>query len=86
MRDENGRKVLRIYSEFESEIGDILVSNNFIAVGRRRKWNMRDLQDGIEDAAKSGWIESAEPDPGWRLTAEGYRELAASDLREPGGI
>jgi len=70
--DDNAHKVLDIFSYFESKPGDVLGSNNFVAVGTRRRWRMADLQEGLEEAHRIGWIATAER--GWRLTENGFRE------------
>ncbi len=74
MPEDNAHKVLDIFSHFGSTAGDVLLSNNFVAVGARRRWRMTDLQEGIEEARRSGWIEGATR--GWRLTEDGAREAS----------
>lgn len=76
MPEDNAHKVLDIYAYFESKPGEVLLSDNFVAIGTRRHWLMNDLQAGIEQAERSGWIEAATR--GWRLTENGYREAIVS--------
>ena len=50
------------------------MANAFVAVGHRRHWPMSDLQSGLEEALRSGWVEEARND--WRLTIDGFEESA----------
>ena len=71
--EDNGRKVLEIFSHFNSRPGDVLRVNNFIAVGARRRWKMNDLQQGLEYAAQKGWVKSK--NGGFELTHRGFDEM-----------
>ncbi|WP_158811405.1 hypothetical protein [Beijerinckia sp. L45] len=75
MAEDNVHKVLDIFSYFDSKAGEVLLATNFVAVGARRQWRMSDLQEGIEEASRIGWVEAA-PQGGWRLTEDGFREAA----------
>jgi len=70
---DNSRKILSIFEHFQAEPGYVLLANNFVSVGARRRWEMRDLQAGLELAADKGWIEKA--DLGWKLTDSGFSEM-----------
>jgi hypothetical protein len=74
MASENACRVLEIYSHFNSEPGQVLLACNFGTVCARRDWQMTDLQEGLEEANRLGWIEAATR--GWRLTESGYREAS----------
>ena len=72
-REENGRKMLEIYHHFGSKPGHVLRVNNFVAVGARRRWEMSDLQQGLEFAIQHGWIR--EKSGGFELTESGFSEM-----------
>ena len=74
MAHDNAHKILDVYAHFEKQPGEALVSNHFLGVGRLRRWRASDLQEGIEEAHRNGWVEKAHP--GWRLTELGYAEFA----------
>lgn len=74
MAEDNAHKILDIYVHFKIKPGEALVSNHFLGVGKLRRWLASDLQNGIEQAHKNGWVEKA--DLGWRLTEAGFRESA----------
>jgi hypothetical protein len=73
---ENGRKILAIFGHFDSKAGEVLQANNFVSIGERHRWDMRDLQEGLTFAARQGWIEETSQG-GWKLTPNGFREMAA---------
>ena len=77
---DNAHKVLIVYDYFKVPAGHDLVSDHFLAIGGRQHWRTEDLQDGIAEANRHGWIEKG--DRGWRLTREGYEEAIRS--RGPG--
>jgi hypothetical protein len=72
-QEENGLKILEIYNHFGSKPGHVLGVNNFVAVGARRRWEMRDLQQGLEFALQRGWIR--QKDGGFELTETGFAEM-----------
>lgn len=72
-KEENGQKILEIYSHFHSRPGHVLRVNNFVAVGARRRWEMSDLQQGLEFALQSGWVK--EKNGGFELTKRGFEEM-----------
>ena len=72
---DNAHKILEIYASFEAEPGRTLLSNHFLAVGERRRWTPHELQDGIEEAHRRGWVE---PGRGWSLTRAGFDEMERS--------
>lgn len=71
--EENGRKILQIYSHFNSRPGHVLRVNNLAAVGLRRRWQSSDLQQGLEFARKQGWIR--EKNGGFELTQIGFEQM-----------
>ena len=72
-REENAHKILEIYRQFKSMPGYVLRVNNFVAVGARRRWEMSDIQQGLEFAIKRGWIR--ERNGGFELTENGFAEM-----------
>jgi len=71
---ENGHKILEIYKHFDCKEGDVLSSNNFLAVGMNKNWDTRELQLGLNFAVETGWLERA-PNGWLKLTKAGYREM-----------
>ena len=71
--EENGRKILQIFSHFGSRPGHVLRANNFVAVGARLRWEMSDLQQGLEFAKDKDWIK--EKNGGFELTESGFAEM-----------
>ena len=71
---ENGRLVLDIYAHFDSRPGEVLRANNLVAVAARRRIRMSDVQQGLEYAARNGWIEETE-NGSLRLTERGFKEM-----------
>ena len=71
--EENAHKILEIYRQFKSRPGHVLRVNNFVAVGARRRWEMSDLQQGLEFAIQHGWI--GEKSGGFELTESGFSEM-----------
>ena len=69
---DNAHKVLDIFARFKAEPGRTLISNHFLAVGERQRWTAMDLQAGIEEAHRRGWVE---PGRGWTLTQAGFDEM-----------
>ena len=65
-----GQKILEIYKHFKAEPGSMLNAGNFVAVGKRRRWNMNDLQSDLEIAVKKNWLEPT--DKGHILTNLGF--------------
>ena len=76
-KDDNAHKVLEVFSHFRARPGHILRVNNFVAVGARRRWEMSDLQQGLEFASEEGWIE--EKNGGIELTRKGFDKMPQSD-------
>jgi hypothetical protein len=72
-KEENGRKILDIYSHFRSRPGHVLLVNNFIAVGARRRWEMSDVQQGLDFAIEKGWIRPK--NHGFELTESGFEAM-----------
>lgn len=72
-KQENGRKVLETYSELNSRPGDVLRTNNFMAIAVQRRWEMSDVADGLEYAVDQGWIE--ERNGAFRLTDAGFAAM-----------
>jgi hypothetical protein len=72
-REENVHKILEIYKQFGSRPGHVLRVNNFVAVGARRRWEMSDLQQGLNSAIERGWI--TEKTGGFELTESGFAEM-----------
>ena len=72
-KEDNGRKILDIFSHFRSRPGHVLRANNFVAVGARRRWEMNDLQQGLEFAIERNWIR--DKNGGFELTNQGYEEM-----------
>jgi hypothetical protein len=72
-KEDNGRKILEIYNHFKSRPGHVLRTNNMIAVGARRRWEMSDLQQGLEFALERGWIR--EKNGGFELTSNGFEQM-----------
>lgn len=77
---DNAHKVLTVYAYFKVRPGQNLVSSDFLAIGDRQRWDVADLQGGIDDARRQGWIERGER--GWRLTTAGFEEAARMDDRQ----
>lgn len=71
--EENGRKILQIYSHFNSRPGNVLRVSNLAAVGLRRRWLSSDLQQGLEFAIERGWIR--EKNGGFELTETGFEKM-----------
>jgi hypothetical protein len=69
--EENGKLVLQIYAHFDSRPGQVLRSNNFLAVAARRRIPTADIQSGLEYAAEMKWIEETE-NGSLRLTERGF--------------
>jgi hypothetical protein len=55
-KEDNAHKVLEVFSHFRARPGRVLRVNNFVAVGARRRWEMSDLQQGLEFASEQGWV------------------------------
>ena len=72
----NAISILDIYAYFKGEPGLKLISNNFLAVGSRRRIKPADLQSGINYATQKGWI-AVEPDGALRLTETGFERMRA---------
>lgn len=72
-KEQNARKVLDVYSHFRSRPGHVLRSNNFVAVGVQRRWEMSDLQQGLEHALEKEWIR--ERNGGFELTERGFAAI-----------
>ena len=72
--EENARKVLEIFAHFNLRAGEVLRTNNFLAIAA--KWNLRteDLDDGLKKAEEFGWVESTE-NGSVRLTEAGFSEM-----------
>jgi len=75
-REDNANKVLEVFSHFRARPGHVLRVNNFIAVGARRRWEMSDLQEGLEFASTKGWIR--QKGGGIELTQQGYEKMPQS--------
>lgn len=73
-REDNGRKVLDVYQHFNSEAGDVLRANNFVAIAARWNWRTKYLTEGLEYAVERGWIEELSTG-GIRLTQAGYAAM-----------
>ena len=72
----NARRVLVAYRQYERQTGDVLWASNIIAVGKRMRWDMHDLQRGLLYAFDNEWLEKApEEDGGIRLTASGFQAM-----------
>ena len=78
MSESNLEKVLMVFRHFKTKAGEALVSDHFLGIGRLRHWEVHDLQDGIEEAYRIGWVEKGKL--GWRLTEAGF-EAASRHLR-----
>jgi hypothetical protein len=72
-REENAKKILAIYDHFKSRPGYTLRTNNIVAVGARRRWEMSDLQQGLEFALERGWV--LEKNGGFELTPSGFEQM-----------
>ena len=72
-KEENGKKILAIYDHFKSQPGRTLRTNNIVAVGARRRWEMTDLQQGLEYALEHGWVR--EKDGNFELTTSGFEQM-----------
>jgi hypothetical protein len=72
--EENAKQVLEIYAHFDSRPGRVLRANNFVAVAARWRIRMTDIQQGLEYAARQGWIEETE-DGSLRLTDRGFSAM-----------
>jgi hypothetical protein len=72
-KEENAHKILEIYKHFASRPGHVLQATNFVAVGERRRWDMNDLQQGLEFSIERGWI--AKRTGGFELTESGFAEM-----------
>jgi hypothetical protein len=70
---ENAHKILEIYKHFASRPGHVLRVYNFVAVGARRRWDMNDLQQGLESAIERGWIAARAGE--FELTESGFAEM-----------
>lgn len=76
-KEDNAHKVLEVFSHFRARPGYVLRANNFVAVGARRRWEMSDLQQGLEFASEQGWIR--EKGGGIELTEQGFAEMPQSN-------
>jgi hypothetical protein len=72
-REENGRKILEIYNQFRSRPRHVLLVNNFLAVAARRRWEMSDVQQGLDYALEQGWIR--QHNHGFELTESGFAAM-----------
>ena len=72
---DDAHKILDIYASFKAEPGRTLISIHFLAVGERHRWTPHELQAGIEEAHRRGWVE---PGRGWTLTQAGFEEMERS--------
>ena len=72
MSEDNAHKILDVYAHFKTRPGEALISNHFLGVGKLRRWLASDLQNGIEEAQRHGWVEKAER--GWALTDAGFQQ------------
>jgi hypothetical protein len=72
-KEENAQKILEVFSHFRARPGHVLRANNFVAIGARRRWEMSDLQQGLEFASSLGWIR--EKNNGIELTQEGFAKM-----------
>ena len=72
--EENGRLVLNIFAHFRSEVGHVLGAKNFVAVAARRNIPMSRIQDGLDYALKTHWVEQTDSGA-LRLTQDGFRAM-----------
>lgn len=72
--EENGQLVLNIFAHFRSQVGHVLRANNFVAVAARRHIPMSHIQDGLDYALKTHWVEQTESGA-LRLTQDGFRAM-----------
>jgi len=71
--EENAQKILEIFAHFDAEPGHELLITNFVAAGKRQRWEMTDLQQGLDLARKKKWIDYKEGS--FRLTEEGFSAI-----------
>lgn len=76
-KDDNAHKILEVFAHFRARPGHVLNIYNFVAVGGRRRWEMNDLQQGLEYASEQGWVR--EKGGGIELTEQGYGEMPQSN-------
>jgi hypothetical protein len=72
-KEENAQKVLEVFSHFRARPGHVLLANNFVAIGSRRRWEMSDLQQGLEFASSQGWV--TDKNGGIELTEQGFAKM-----------
>ena len=84
MSEANLEKVLIVYTHFKTMPGEALVSDHFLGIGRLRHWNAHDLQDGIDEAYRIGWVEKGKL--GWRLTKAGFEAASSLSRHAPGRL
>jgi hypothetical protein len=72
-KEENGRKVLDVFEHFSLRPGHVLRINNFVAVAVQRRWEMSDLQQGLEFALEQEWIRDR--DGAFELTESGFEAI-----------
>jgi len=75
-KKDNAHKVLQVFSHFRARPGHVLRVNNFVAVGTRRRWEMSDLQQGLEFASEQGWVR--QNGAAIELTEQGFSEMPQS--------
>ena len=73
-REDNARKVLRIFKHFGTRPGEGIGSNNILAMAAKWHWRIADMQDGLQYGLDNGWFKNGQN--GYTLLTEtGYAEI-----------
>lgn len=72
--EDKARMVLRIFNHFGKRPGGFLQNHNFLTVYQKLEMQWADVNDGLDEAAKRGWIQKDEQ--GFiRLTESGFANI-----------
>jgi hypothetical protein len=72
--DDNARMVLQIYQSFKARSGHALVESAFVRAAVKRGLVLADIQDGLIEAQRRGWIERGQNNS-FVLTDLGFAEM-----------
>jgi hypothetical protein len=73
--EQTAREILSIFVEhFKSRPGDVLRSNNFLAVWHSRGLQSEDFKPGMDFAAEKEWVEVIDVGITFQLTDAGFAE------------
>ncbi len=71
---EMARKVLDIFKHFGTRPGEVLLTNNLIAMAAKRDLRTEDLAKGLKYGYAQGWFEDG-PNQTIKLTEAGFKAI-----------